>query len=243
MYLKFLMFMLGVLSFVSCNRVSERQQCYESECKGAVGSCLIFTQILFSPLLSSSTPVSVSDRIFASSESNETNNGTYSNTGFLTLSSFYSSSGNTINVLSGDMSSGTDIDIFVGSLFSSSSENLLFYDVSQTAGTATCTLSTRAGSSSLTTAIQDSTFTTIGTLSATVTPVTLTVSGQNRIYIRCSGVSGAQYTLRYLLSSKNTSSTTPSTTSSFSSLTNLLSLSCLTAKSDCKAACNKKHDL
>jgi len=205
---------LVCLSFIlnGCGALSPRERCYQTEyCDSAVEDCMVGYQLLFG-LLGTGAP-----SISTETETNDT----FFNSNYFTVYS-----GLTYGK-SGTMSSGTDVDIFYGYVYSTTAISITG------TGNATCAAYTRTSQATAGNATIDGTFTSLGTISATAITANLSASVPY-LYIKCTGTGGATYSF----SVSGSSSSTSSASSAFQSL---IVLSCFTAKEDCISQCNAKH--
>lgn len=233
----------ALLVYFNCKDVSPRQQCYEDKCKKAFATCYLQSNFLFGSLFGSSSGSTASTTATTISQTETfttgTSNDTFSGAELKDIPSGLASSYLETYNLSGTLSSGTDVDIFSAS----SALSAIEYAVTQTAGSATCALYTTTSFSSLFSSTPDSTFSFAGTASSSVTKVKLKSSGY--LWRRCSGASGATYTLKTVLSEDYIASdkaiSAAAAAESAGATSRLAFSTCLNSENLCRKTCDEKH--
>ncbi len=237
----------ALLMYLNCKDVSPRQQCYEDKCKKALATCYLQSNFLFGSVFGSGSTTTTATTSATSISQTETfttgtTNDTFSGAESKDIPSGLASSYLQTYNLSGGMSSGTDVDIFYyGFFFSTSLPGE--YDISQTAGSATCVLYTTTSFPSLFSSTPDSTFTLVGTASTSITKVKLRGSGY--LWRRCSGASGATYTIKTVLSAEYIAAdkalSASAAAESAGATSRLAFLTCSNSETLCRKTCDEKN--
>ena len=229
-YLYILILIFLSASFISCKKLSPRTQCHK-QCQMETEECFITNTLLFSSLATSSPENSVETE----------NNNSWCQADSINI---YNTGGSYTENFSGTIRSSSDLDIFYAHLPGTEPLNII---ISQTAGTSKCNAYTRNSSSmscvydinNLGTGLWDGSntigFNYKGVLSNAPLSVSLDISGDDRVYIRCTDTDISSYTVK-IISGKNAEG---GFNTGFG--TTMSSIVCPSSQSDCDMKCDKNY--